>query len=278
MRHSGEISATRSADRPSTNRRGFALLSSQFLDELRSRVNLSSLVGKTVPLKKAGNEFKACCPFHQEKTPSFWVNDQKGFYHCFGCGAHGDAIRWLTDGRGIAFMDAVKELADQVGMELPKPDPAEIERQQRAATLHDVLEAAAAYFERNLASVSGGGARDYLERRQVSDASRADFRLGYAPEGYSNLRAALPSFQQQQLVEAGLLVAVEDKEPYDRFRNRVVVPIKDSRGRIVAFGGRILGDGEPKYLNSPDTALFDKGRVLFNLDRAAPASRQTGRI
>ena len=258
--------------------RGFAILSSQFLDELRARVTLSSLISRTIPLKKAGNEFKACCPFHQEKTPSFWVNDQKGFYHCFGCSAHGDAIRWLTDGRGMLFLDAVKELADQVGMELPKPDPKEVERQQRAATLHDVLEAATHYFEKNLATATGAAARDYLDKRGVSAASLTEFRLGYASEGYSNLKTALPRFEQAQLVDAGLLVLIEDKEPYDRFRNRIMVPIKDGRGRIVAFGGRILGEGEPKYLNSPDTALFDKGRILFNLDRAAPASRQTGRI
>lgn len=277
MRPSGDITATRT-HRPPTSGRGFAVLSSQFLDELRSRVILSTLVGRTVPLKKAGNEFKACCPFHQEKTPSFWVNDQKGFYHCFGCGAHGDAIRWLTDQRGMAFLDAVRELADQVGLELPKPDAKEVERQQRASTLHDVLEAATRYFERSLASAEGSSARDYLTRRDVSDSCRSEFRLGYAPEGYGNLKTALASFEREQLIDAGLLVTVEGKEPYDRFRNRLMVPIKDPRGRIVAFGGRILGEGEPKYLNSPDTAVFDKGRLLFNLDRAAPASRQAGRI
>ena len=278
MRHSGEITATRTADGRATSRRGFAVLSSQFLDQLRSRVTLSSLVARTLPLKKAGNEFKACCPFHQEKTPSFWVNDQKGFYHCFGCGAHGDAIRWLTDQRGMGFLDAVKELADQVGMELPKPDPKEVERQQRAATLHDVLEAATVYYQTALSSSEGAVARDYLKRRNVSDVSRNEFRLGYAPDAYTRLKSSLGTFQQQQLIDAGLLVTIEDKSPYDRFRNRVMVPIKDGRGRIVAFGGRIVGDGEPKYLNSPDTAVFDKGRLLFNLDRAVPASRQTGRI
>ena len=259
-------------------RRGFALLSPAFLDELRTRVTLSTLVGRTVPLKRAGNEYKACCPFHQEKTPSFWVNDQKGFYHCFGCSAHGDAIRWLTEARGLAFMDAVKQLADETGLELPKPEPEEVARRERAAGEHEVMEAAAQYFEGKLSETVGGTARMYLEQREISARSNADFRIGYAPEGRNNLARALGEFTQQQLIDAGLLISVEDKEPYDRFRNRIMVPIKDPRGRVIAFGGRILGPGEPKYLNSPDTFLFDKGRVLFNLDRAAPASRQAGRI
>lgn len=254
------------------------MLSPQFLDELRDRVTLSSLVGRTTPLKKAGNEYKACCPFHQEKTPSFWVNDQKGFYHCFGCGVHGDAVRWLTEARGLSFMDAVKELAEQVGMELPKPTAEEQQRRERSAGLQEIMEAAADYFQSALTQTGGAGARAYLVQREISQESLRDFRIGYAPDGRSNLRNGLNHFSAAQLVEAGLLVSVEDKEPYDRFRSRVMVPIRDSRGRVIAFGGRILGDGEPKYLNSPDTPLFDKGRVLFNLDRAGPASRQANRV
>jgi len=264
--------------RPAAAGRGFALLSPQFLDELRSRTTLSNLVGRTVPMKKAGNEFKACCPFHQEKTPSFWVNDQKGFYHCFGCGAHGDAIRWLTEARGMAFKDAVKQLAEDTGLELPKPAPEEMARQQRALGQHEIMEAAAAYFQTGLSQSQGTAAREYLRRRDVEERALAEFRLGYAPDGRGNLAKALPEYTQQQLTEAGLLISVEEKEPYDRFRNRLMVPIRDPRGRTIAFGGRILGDGEPKYLNSPDTFLFDKSRVLFNLDRAGPASRQAGRI
>lgn len=259
-------------------RRGFALLSPAFLDELRVRVTLSQLIGRTVPLKKAGNEFKACCPFHNEKTPSFWVNDQKGFYHCFGCGVHGDAIRWLTEARGMVFLDAVRQLADEVGLILPKPEPEELARQERAAGQQEILEAATRYFQSMLIQNDGEAARDYLRLREIGGSSISDFRIGYAPEGRLNLRGALSQFTPEQLVEAGLLISVDDKEPYDRFRNRIMVPIKDPRGRVVAFGGRILGDGEPKYLNSPDTFLFDKGRVLFNLDRAAPASRQANRI
>ena len=132
--------------RAGAGRRGFAMLSPAFLDELRARVTLSTLIGRTVPLKRAGNEYKACCPFHQEKTPSFWVNDQKGFYHCFGCSVHGDAIRWLTEARGLSFMDAVKQLADEAGLELPKPAPEEVARLERAAGEHELMEAAARYF------------------------------------------------------------------------------------------------------------------------------------
>jgi DNA primase len=258
--------------------RGFALLSPQFLDELRSRVALSNVVNRTVPLKKAGNEFKACCPFHQEKTPSFWVNDQKGFYHCFGCSAHGDAIRWLTDARGMTFMDAVTQLAGEAGLELPKPEPEEIARRQHASGQHEILEAAVTHFQKALAGRDGDSARDYLKRREITGDTIDEFRLGYAPEGRNSLTRSLGAFSPEQLVEAGLLISVEGKEPYDRFRNRVMVPIRDPRGRTIAFGGRILGDENPKYLNSPDTFLFDKSRVLFNFDRAAPASRQAGRV
>lgn len=257
---------------------GFALLSSDFLDELRARTTLSTLVGRTVPLKRAGNEFKACCPFHQEKTPSFWVNDQKGFYHCFGCGAHGDAIRFLTDAQGIPFRDAVRELADTAGLELPKPSKEAQERQARSATLREVLERAADVFRRILGSSEGVAARDYLDRRGISIETSTSFAMGYAPDDRNRLTSELTEIDSGQLVEAGLLIQVEDRAPYDRFRNRVMVPIHDPRGQVIGFGGRILGDGEPKYLNSPDTPVFDKGRTLFNLHRAAPASRQTDRL
>jgi len=253
-------------------------LSPQFLDELRARTSLSALVGKSVKLQKAGREHKGCCPFHQEKTPSFYVNDDKAFYHCFGCGAHGDAIRFLTEARGLAFMDAVKELAAAAGMEVPAPDPRAQERADRASGLHDVTEAAAAWFTEQLDGIAGADARAYLDRRGVSAATRAAFRLGHAPDSRGRLKAALADRGNDRLIEAGLLVAAEDKEPYDRFRGRLMIPIRDARGRVIAFGGRIIGQGEPKYLNSPETPLFDKGRTLFNLDRAGPASRKAGRI
>ncbi|MBA2920104.1 DNA primase [Sphingomonas sp. MAH-20] len=253
-------------------------LSPAFLDELRTRTLLSALVAKTVKLQRKGREFAACCPFHNEKTPSFYVNDEKGFYHCFGCGAHGDAIRWMTDQRGLPFIDAVKELAQAAGMELPAPDAREAARAERARSLHDVMAAAAAWFEEQYNGLPGAAARAYVERRGITDATRKAFALGYAPDSKTGLRRALAKFGDAMLVEAGLLIEVEGKEPYDRFRDRLMIPIRDPRGRVIAFGGRIIGQGEPKYLNSPDTPLFDKGRTLYNLDCAAPAARKSGRM
>jgi DNA primase len=253
-------------------------LSPQFLDELRARTALSSLVGRTVKLTKAGREWKACCPFHKEKTPSFYVNDEKGFWHCFGCSAHGDAIRWLTEARGLPFMDAVKELAEAAGLEVPAPDPRSQERAERAAGLYDVMAAAQAWFEAQLGGIEGGEARAYLDRRGISEATRGRFGFGFAPDSRGKLRTALKAIGEEKLVEAGLLIVPEgEREPYDRFRGRLTFPIRDRRGRVIAFSARILGAGEPKYLNSPDTPLFDKGRTLFNLDRAAAASRTAGR-
>ncbi len=254
-------------------------LSPQFLDELRARTSLSALVGRTTKLLRAGREWKACCPFHNEKTPSFTVSDEKGFYHCFGCGAHGDAIRWLTDLRGLAFIDAVKELADAAGMEVPAPDPRAQAKAERAAGLHEVMEAAAAYYAEQLGGLEGAAARAYLDRRGVAEPTRQKFGFGLAQDSRGKLRRALQRFGDDQLIEAGLLIRPEgDREPYDRFRGRLMFPIRDARGRCIGFSGRILGEGEPKYLNSPDTPLFDKGRSLFNLDKAGPASRARRRI
>lgn len=253
-------------------------LSPQFLDELRARVTLSTLIGRSVKLQKAGREFKACCPFHNEKSPSFYVNDDKAFYHCFGCGAHGDAIRFLTEAKGLSFIDAVKELADSAGMEVPAPDPRAAERNEQQAGLHDVMTAAATWFEEQLAGMDGAQARAYLERRGIPPKLQKAFGIGFAPDSRGRLKTALKSFGEGKLIETGLLILVEEKEPYDRFRGRVMIPIRDARGRTIAFGGRILDQGEPKYLNSPETPLFDKGRTLFNIDRAGPAARKADRV
>jgi DNA primase len=255
-------------------------LSPAFLDELRARTLLSALVARTLKLTRAGREFKACCPFHNEKTPSFYVNDEKGFYHCFGCGVHGDAIRWMTDQRGLSFMDAVKELADAAGMAVPAPDPRAQARAERAAGLYEVMEAAQAWYVEQLGGIEGADARAYLKQRGIDAPTLARFGFGFAPDSRGKLRGALKGFGHEKLVEAGLLIAPEDetREPYDRFRGRLMFPIRDPRGRVIAFSGRILGAGEPKYLNSPDTPLFDKGRTLFNFDHAAPASRDTRRV
>jgi DNA primase len=253
-------------------------LSPAFLDELRARTLLSALIGKTLKITKAGREFKGCCPFHNEKTPSFYVNDEKGFYHCFGCSAHGDAIRWMTDQRGLGFMDAVKELADTAGLQVPAPDPRAAEQAERANSLYDVMKAAADWFIEQLGGIEGADARAYLEKRGIKAASIKAFGIGYAPDARGKLKAALTRFGEDKLIETGMLIKVEDKDSYDRFRGRLMIPIRDPRGRVIAFGGRILGTGEPKYLNSPDTPLFDKGRTLYNLDRAGPESRKTNRV
>lgn len=253
-------------------------LSPQFLDEVRNRTLLSALIGRSVKLQKAGREFRACCPFHDEKTPSFYINDDKGFYHCFGCSAHGDAIRWMTEAKGLPFIEAVKELAQAAGMDMPAPDPRSAERAERASGLVAASEAAQRWFAEQLQGIGGAEARAYLARRGVPEELVKAFGLGFAPDARGKLKAALASFGNETLIEAGLLISVDEKEPYDRFRGRLIFPVRDPRGRTIAFGGRIIDTGEPKYLNSPDTPLFDKGRTLYNLDRAGPAARKAERI
>jgi DNA primase len=253
-------------------------LSPAFLDELRARTVLSAVIAPSVKLLRAGREWKACCPFHNEKTPSFTVNDDKGFYHCFGCGAHGDAIRFLTDNRGMPFMDAVKELAGKAGLDVPAPDPQSRERAERTATLTDVMAEVAKWYAEQLNGIGGADAREYLKRRGIDPATVQRFGIGLAPDSRNALKRALEKLGEDKLVETGMLIKPDDGEPYDRFRGRLMIPIRDARGRVIAFGGRILGEGEPKYLNSPDTPLFDKGRTLYNIDRASPASRSAKRL
>ena len=255
-------------------------LSPQWLDELRARTTLSTLIGKTTKVQKAGREYKACCPFHNEKTPSFTINDEKGFYHCFGCGAHGDAIRWMTDQRGLPFLDAIKELAAAAGMDVPAPDPRAAKRAEKAQSLHDVTGAAQDWFVEQLGGIEGAEARAYISKRGITAATQAAFGFGFSPDSRTKLKAALAKFPEPMLVESGMLIQPEDekRESYDRFRGRLMIPIRDQRGRVIAFGGRILSTGEPKYLNSPETPIFDKGRTLYNLDKAAPAARKSGRI
>jgi DNA primase len=267
------------AGRRFAHRVDFVTLSPQWLDELRARTTLSAVIAPSVKLIRAGREWKACCPFHNEKTPSFTVNDDKGFYHCFGCGAHGDAIRFLTDHRGMPFMDAVKELAGKAGMEVPAPDPAAKERADRAATLTDVMAEVAKYYSEQLNGLAGADAREYLKRRDIDATVAQRFGIGLAPDSRTALKRALEKLGEDKLIETGMLIKPEEGgDSYDRFRGRLMIPIRDARGRVIAFGGRILGTGEPKYLNSPDTPLFDKGRTLYNIDRAGPASRSARRL
>src|SRR6476646_2997664 len=255
-------------------------LGTAWLDELRARTVLSAVISPSVKLLRAGREWKACCPFHNEKTPSFTVNDDKGFYHCFGCGAHGDAIRFLTDHRGMPFMDAVKELASKAGMEVPAPDPRAKEQAERTASLTDVMAEVAKWYSEQLNGIEGANAREYLKRRGIDGAIAQRFGLGLALDNRTALKRTLEKLGEDRLIETGMLIQPEEggHESYDRFRGRLMIPIRDPRGRVIGFGGRILGEGEPKYLNSPQTILFDKGRTLYNLDRAGPASRAAKRL
>jgi DNA primase len=249
-------------------------LSVEWLDQLRSRTTLSALIGKSVKLTRKGGEVKGCCPFHSEKTASFTVSDDKGFYHCFGCGAHGDAIRWLTDAGGMAFMDAVKDLAAAAGMDVPAPSPQAAKRDEQIATAATTIEAAAKWFNAQL--WIDRQAVDALEERGIGKEAIDKFQLGFAPpkKGVSACGAAVES-----LAAAGLLVQHEGSGAWrDWFRSRLMIPIEDARGRVVGFSGRIHGDGEPKYLNSPESPHFAKGDLLYNLHRAAPASRTARRL
>jgi len=212
------------------------------------------------------------------KEHAFALDDNILTGNCFGCSAHGDAIRWMTDQRGLSFMDAIKELAAEAGMEVPAADPKAAQRAEKANSLYDVMTAAQAWFVTQLLGVEGSAARGYLKQRGFTEQTIRDFGFGLAPDNRTGLKTALKQFGDPMLIEAGLLISVDGKAPYDRFRGRLMIPIRDPRGRVIAFGGRILGEGEPKYLNSPDTPLFDKGRTLYNLDKCSPASRQTGRV
>jgi DNA primase len=248
----------------------------QFLDELRARLPVSEVVGRRVKLKKAGREWKGLSPFQQEKSPSFTVNDQKGFYHDFSSGKHGDIISFLMETEGVAFTEAVERLAAMAGVPLPAATPDAARHEQRRKTLHDVMDLAAKFFADTLASRGGAKARGYLADRAISPATQLQFRIGYAPGERFALKEHLGGLgiPVEDMVEAGLLVAGDDiPVPYDRFRDRVMFPIADLRGRVIAFGGRALEkDVAAKYLNSPETPLFHKGDNLYNL---APARLAT---
>jgi DNA primase len=251
-----------------------------FIDEIRMRVGLAAVVGRRVKLTRAGHEWKGCCPFHNEKTPSFYVNEDKGFYHCFGCGAHGDVVRFVTEQEGLSFPDAVRQLAGEAGLDMPTESPEARARAAAQVGLHDVMAQAAAWFSEQLRSVEGGTARDYLGKRGIDPATARAFGLGLAPDSRARLRTALGAVGVPKLIDCGLLIQPDDgdRDPYDRFRGRLMFPIRDPRGRVIGFGGRIMGDGQPKYLNSPDTVLFDKGRTLYNFERAGPVARKSTRM
>ena len=249
-----------------------------FLDELRGRVSLAGLVGRRVKLSRRGREYGGLCPFHHEKTPSFYVVEDKNFFHCFGCGAHGDAIGFVMRADNLDFLEAVEKLAGEAGLSAPQASAEEREKARRQKTLLETLEAAAAFYESSLWGPDGKAARDYLRRRGLDEDTIRRFRLGWAPADRQALRRALAGdFPEPLLIEAGLLHRRPEGEAFDYFRGRVMFPIGDRAGRVIAFGGRVLGAngpgaGQPKYLNSPDSPVFVKGRVLYGWSAARAAA------
>lgn len=251
----------------------------KFCDELRAKISIADVVGAKVKLTRKGREYTGLCPFHNEKTPSFTVNEAKGFYHCFGCGAHGDIIKFEMDANGLTFIDAVEKLAHKVGMSLPKLTHESREQVEKRNSAYDIMEMAARYFEKNLRLTGGREALEYLYRRGFDDNIIAKFRLGYAPAG-NGLRAQLASkgVTDAEMAELGLIALPEGKKPHDFFRNRVMIPIIDKRGKVIAFGGRVMDGSQPKYLNSPETPVFNKRRVLYNLNNARDAGYEAKRL
>ncbi|MEP6886349.1 MAG: DNA primase [Gammaproteobacteria bacterium] len=243
-----------------------------FLDELVSRSDIIDIISARVPLKKAGREYKACCPFHNEKSPSFSVSADKQFYHCFGCGAHGTVIGFLMQYEKMEFLDAVADLAQRAGLELPRE--AQAPRDPGSADLHDLMLKAARFFEQNLAD--NARAQAYVQRRGIDAKISAKFSLGYAPDAWDALLKRFGGQQddQRRLLQVGLTLERSGERSsgyYDRFRDRLMFPIRDSRGRVIGFGGRVIEQGEPKYMNSPETPLFHKGRELYGLYEARQA-------
>ena len=258
-----------------------------FIQELLNRVDIVDVVGRYVQLKKGGANLMGLCPFHGEKSPSFSVSPTKQFYHCFGCGANGNAIGFLMEHAGMSFVEAVKELAQQSGLQVPEDDASPLEREraaqqrQKQATLTSVLEKAAQAYAKDLKG--SPRAIDYLKRRGLSGQIAKVFGMGYAPEGWRHLAGVFPDYQEPLLVESGLVIEHEDEKGadgqakrYDRFRDRIMFPIRNVKGECIGFGGRVLDKGEPKYLNSPETPVFSKGRELYGLFEARTAIRQQG--
>ncbi|MCP2678393.1 DNA primase [Maricaulaceae bacterium NA33B04] len=243
-----------------------------FLDELKTRIRPSDLIGRTVPLKRQGREFVGLSPFKKERTPSFFVNDEKGFYHCFASQEHGDVITWLQKTQGLSFIEAVEALASEAGMDVPKDAPPDPKAEARRRSVLEWIEAAQAYFVRSLQSSEGEEARLYLERRGLKAKDIDAFGLGFAPDRRRGLVQSLTQkgASIQELDEAGLIIVPDDGgQPYDRFRGRVMFPIEDTRGRLVAFGGRAMSkEQRAKYLNSPETSLFHKGSQLYRYPQA----------
>jgi DNA primase len=249
-----------------------------FKQDLLNRLDIVEVVSRYVQLKKGGANYLGLCPFHGEKTPSFSVSPAKQFYHCFGCGVHGNAIGFLMAYAALGYIDAIKELASSVGMQVPEsrpPTPVETARKERETDLYAVMEKAMEFYRAELKKSSK--AIEYLKGRGLTGEIAARFRIGYAPDDWQGLKGVFPEYEDKALVECGLVIENEDKR-YDRFRDRVMFPIFSARGAVIGFGGRVMGEGEPKYLNSPETPLFEKGHEIYGLVQARDAIRAAGRV
>lgn len=257
------------------------MIPSDFIDELLAKTDIVDIIDEQVPLKKGGANYMACCPFHKEKTPSFSVSPTKQFYHCFSCGAHGSAIGFVMEHQGLSFPEAVQFLADRVGMVVPKVrgqnDNPEVraERKKKQQTLEETTAAAADFYAQQLKF--NPAAKAYLDRRGLSAEVIAHYGLGYAPDGWQPLAQVFQPYPNTALVDTGMVIDNEGRH-YDRFRHRIMFPIRNPRGQVIGFGGRVLDDSKPKYLNSPDTPLFDKGKNLYGLYEGRAAVKEAGRI
>jgi DNA primase len=252
------------------------LIPQEFIDDLIARADIVEVVGRRTPLKKAGREFKGCCPFHDEKTPSFTVSPDKGFYHCFGCGAHGTAIGFLMEFDHMSFVEAIESLASSMGVEVPRSESDQPAR--RYDELFSLMDTVARHWQSCLKD--SPVAVEYLKNRGIDGSTAKRFGIGYAPDGWSNVLDKFGKSEEatERLLATGLIIRKDNGKHYDRFRDRLMFPIRDARGRTIGFGGRIIGDGEPKYLNSPETVLFHKGRELYGLYEARQALRNIDRL
>ena len=253
------------------------MIPKSFIQDLLNRLDIVDVVERYVPLKKAGANYSACCPFHNEKSPSFTVSQSKQFYHCFGCGAHGTAISFVMEYAGMGYVDAIEDLARNIGLEVPHERSAGGDMPQKVAPdLYEVMQVATRYYREQLKATPR--AIEYLKGRGLSGEIAAKFGIGYAPDGWQNLAGAFPNYQDAVLTLTGLVINTDDEKRYDRFRDRIMFPIINVRGQCIGFGGRVLDKGEPKYLNSPETALFEKGRELYGLFQAQKSIRNLQRV
>ena len=249
------------------------MIPESFIQELLNRIDVVDVIDKRITLKKAGANYSACCPFHQEKTPSFTVSPSKQFYHCFGCGAHGSAISFLIEYEGLTFIEAITELANSIGLKVPNDAPQKIKKENEYSNLEEVIKIANIFYQKQLRK--SPKAISYLKSRGLTGEIAKEFEIGYAPEGWQNLKTVFKKYEDESLVKAGLIVKNEKGKVYDRFRNRIIFPIYNDKGKVIGFGGRIIDpEDTPKYYNSPETILFQKSYELYGLLASKKAIRQ----